>query len=390
MVAEQLRARQQDVVVVDNDGEMIAEAQVLGYLTLDGDATDEDVLLSAGVGRARVLVTALSNDAANVFITLTSRNLNQQLQIIARSEHQSTQKKLLQAGANRVVLPEAIGAARIATMITHPSTVELMEFVDGRSVLDVEVAELRVAPTSPLAGRSIGETDIRNRHQLLVVGVKQAIGEIVFNPGADFQLRSGDILILMGRVDDLERSAASSGYRAAAPSAKPQQRVFLAAAAEHDCRFGGQLLGAELRSDALDAAIVDVGPSLLHRAPGVALGFGQAGFDQGVDDVQARAGQPVARQFAAGHVGKNLGQAARRRARRSRRRRRSRSPAELRPGRRRREPAGSVLRPAASDFPAPGLRLCARRRAARFRRRGNSVRKRRHLPASASSTLNQY
>jgi voltage-gated potassium channel len=205
MVAEQLRSRRQDLVVVDVDSAMIADAQSQGYLTLEGDATDEEVLLSAGVGRARCLVTALSNDAANVFITLTSRNLNERLQIIARSEHQSTQKKLMQAGANRVVLPEAIGAARIATMITHPSTVELMEFVDGRSVLDVEVAEMRVGTASPLSGRSLGESDIRNRHQLLVVGIKQVVGDIVFNPGADFEIRSGDILIMMGRVDDLER-----------------------------------------------------------------------------------------------------------------------------------------------------------------------------------------
>ena len=205
MVAEQLRSRGRDLVVVDVDDAMIADALAQGYLTLEGDATDEDVLIRAGVHRARCLVTALSNDAANVFITLTSRNLNERLQIIARSEHQSTQKKLVQAGANRVVLPEAIGAARIATMITHPSTVELMEFVDGRSVLDVEVAEMRVATTSSLAGRSIRESDIGKKHQLLVVGVKQVIGDIVFNPGADFEIRAGDILIVMGRVDDIER-----------------------------------------------------------------------------------------------------------------------------------------------------------------------------------------
>ncbi len=205
MVAEQLRSRNRDLVVVDVDDAMIADALAQGYLTLAGDATDEDVLIRAGVHRARCLVTALSNDAANVFITLTSRNLNERLQIIARSEHQTTQKKLIQAGANRVVLPEAIGAARIATMITHPSTVELMEFVDGRSVLDVEVAEMRVPTTSSLAGHSIREADIGKKHQLLVVGVKQVAGDIVFNPGADFEIRAGDILIVMGRVDDLER-----------------------------------------------------------------------------------------------------------------------------------------------------------------------------------------
>ena len=205
MVAEQLRNRHQELVVVDNDGEMIAEAQTHGYLTLVGDATDEDVLLSAGIGRASCLVTALFERCGQ---RVHHAHVAQSQPAAANHCPQRTSKhaeKARSGGRNRVVLPEAIGAARIATMITHPSTVELMEFVDGRSVLDVEVAELRVAVASSLAGRSIGESDIRNRHQLLVVGVKQAVGEIVFNPGADFQLRGGDILIVMGRLDDLER-----------------------------------------------------------------------------------------------------------------------------------------------------------------------------------------
>jgi len=159
-------------VVLDNDPEVLAEAQNIGHLVLLGDGTEEEVLVAAGVERAQCLVTALPNDAANVFIMLTSRNLNRDLQIIARGEYQTTEKKLLQAGANRVVLPAAIGALRMAAMITRPSTIELMELVGGKSVLDVEIDEIAVSATSTLVGKTIVDAEARRRHGLLVVAVK--------------------------------------------------------------------------------------------------------------------------------------------------------------------------------------------------------------------------
>ena len=110
-VAEELHRHQQEFVLVEHSAERVAEAENLGYLVLNGDAREEDVLEAVGVKRAKTLVTALNTDADNVFITLTSRELNPKLHIIARGELPSTRKKLLQAGADRVVLPAAIGAA---------------------------------------------------------------------------------------------------------------------------------------------------------------------------------------------------------------------------------------------------------------------------------------
>ena len=211
LLAEQLHKNGQTFVVVDIDPGAVAEATNLGYLALAGDATEEDLLCSAGVQRARCLVTALSNDAANVFITLTSRNLNPGLQIIARGEHLTTQKKLLQAGANRVVLPAMIGASRMSAMITHPSTVELMELVAGQSVLDVEINELVVAAGSSLVGQTIRQFDIRRKHELLVVAVKQASGAMLFNPDADLSLAAGDVIVVMGRADNIERFRSEFG-----------------------------------------------------------------------------------------------------------------------------------------------------------------------------------
>jgi len=205
ILAQELQTKKQPLVVVDTDLEAVNEGQSQGLLALHGDATAEELLQTAGIERAKCLVTALPSDAANVFITLTARNMNPKLQIIARSEYQTTPKKLLQAGANRVVLPSAIGALRIAAMITHPSTVELMELVAGHSVLDVEVDELVVQGGSGLIGKTIAQSHTRHQHGLLIVAVKKAEGNMIFNPNSDLAFAEGDIVIVMGRVEDIER-----------------------------------------------------------------------------------------------------------------------------------------------------------------------------------------
>jgi voltage-gated potassium channel len=205
ILAHELQVKQQPLVIVDNEMERVNEAQAQGFLAVHGDATAEEMLELAGVTRAKCLVTALPSDAANVFITLTARNINSKLQIIARSESQPTAKKLMQAGATRVVLPATIGALRIAAMITHPSTVELMELVAGHSVLDVEVDELVVPAGSKLVGKTIAQSHTRHQHGLLIVAVKKAAGSMVFNPDSDLAFAEGDIVIVMGRVEDIER-----------------------------------------------------------------------------------------------------------------------------------------------------------------------------------------
>lgn len=205
ILCAELKRQQVPLVVVDRDSALTAEATAAGYLSYQGDATEEETLLAVGVQRAKSLVTALPGDADNVFITLTSRNLNDRLQIVARGELPSTQKKLLQAGASRVVLPAAIGALRMAAMITKPSTVELMELFAGKNLLDVEVDELSIAETCPLVGKTVHETETRRRHGLLVVAVKRTDGNMVFNPGADFRFSPGDVIIVMGKPDDIGR-----------------------------------------------------------------------------------------------------------------------------------------------------------------------------------------
>lgn len=211
LLCDELHRARRGFVVIEADPTRVAGAIKLGYLVVNGNATEEDALRQAGIERATSLVTALPGDSDNVFITLTARNLNRNLQIISRGEFPSTQKKLLQAGADRVVLPATIGAQRIAHMLTRPSVVEFLEIVAGRSTLDFEVDEFSVAAGSWLAGKTVQEAEARRKHGLLIVAVKREGQGMIFNPDADFALHPGDTVIVMGKSDDIARFRQAAG-----------------------------------------------------------------------------------------------------------------------------------------------------------------------------------
>ncbi|NQU25163.1 MAG: NAD-binding protein [Candidatus Nealsonbacteria bacterium] len=205
ILAKELERHKQQFVIIEGDEDRIKEATALGYLALAGDATEEDALRRAGVERASRLVTTLPRDADNVFITLTGRNINPKLMIIARGELPSTEKKLIQAGADRVVLPAAAGALRMAAMITRPAAIELIEVVSGRQLAGVEVDELTIPEGSPLAGTTISEVQARSRHGVLVVAFRGPDGTLEFNPGSDGIFQAGAGVIVMGRTEDIDR-----------------------------------------------------------------------------------------------------------------------------------------------------------------------------------------
>lgn len=203
ILADDLRSTGRPFVVIDNDPERIVQATDHKLLCLSGDASEEETLLQAGVKQAAALVTGLPSDAANVFITLTSRNLNPDLQIIARAEHTSTEKKLRQAGADRVVMPALVGARQMVRMITRPSTADLMELVTESTFSDYELDEIIVGPTSKAVGMTVRDTEAHRRHRLLVVAVQREHGKLLFNPEADYVFAAKDTVLLMGHSNDI-------------------------------------------------------------------------------------------------------------------------------------------------------------------------------------------
>jgi len=204
ILAGEMERQNKQFVIVEDDTDRLAEAAALNYLSIHGDASEEDTLERAGLEKATTLVTTLPRDADNVFITLTARNSNPDLQIIARGEYESTEKKLLQAGANRVVLPAATGAFRMAAMITRPSAVELIEVVAGRQIAEVDVDEFFLPKESLLVGNTIRDSKAGSRHNLLIVAIRRGGGDLEFNPPAHHKFEAGDSVIIMGRLKNIE------------------------------------------------------------------------------------------------------------------------------------------------------------------------------------------
>ncbi len=203
MLSSDLRHSKREFVIVESDTERFEDAKSQGCLCICGDATSDEVLLSAGIERARTLVSALPNDANNVFITLTARTLSPKVQILSRAEHPTTERKLLQAGASKVIMPAIIGAHRLERLITRPSTAHLIELVSESNLLDLELDEITLPDDCRLIGVTVAETEASRKHKLLVVAIKKSDNDMVFNPGATYTFQTGDIAIVMGRSEDI-------------------------------------------------------------------------------------------------------------------------------------------------------------------------------------------
>lgn len=192
-------------LLIERTGDQVAEFEELGILHLIGDATEEKLLHSAGIERAKALVSTIPSDAENVYITLTARQMAPKAQIIARAEQPSTQRKLLLAGANHVVLPAAIGASRIAALLTSPTAVEFTELVTQRSRLAIQLEEIAVSELGPMVGQSLRDADIGRKTGVMVVAIKRTDGQVEFPPTGHAPLAAGDVLVLLGRRENLDR-----------------------------------------------------------------------------------------------------------------------------------------------------------------------------------------
>ncbi len=207
MLAADLHAGGVAFVVLERDETRVTEARAQGFLALQADATEEAALITAGVERARILATVLPDDAANVFITLSARSLNARLNIIARGEAQSTERKLLHAGANRVVLPAHIGAERIAELILYDRTAALLResaemqgFERTLHTLGLNLDVMTAAPQSPAVGRTVAEVEHAADGAFFVVQINRRDGTTLSHPDPALRIEAGDGLVLIGRV----------------------------------------------------------------------------------------------------------------------------------------------------------------------------------------------
>lgn len=213
-LAHELAQAREGFVIVERDPAKFALAQASGYACLTADAADEASLQAAGIDRARVLATVLPSDASNVFITLSARSLNPGLQIIARGEVPATERKLIHAGADKVVLPMHIGAERIAEMIIYPTTAQsldestsLRELKRGLHDIGLELEALTVPANSALAGASVGDIERQGKGGFFIVQVERPGSPIFSRPGRHFVIDAGDTVILVMRGNNVAAGA---------------------------------------------------------------------------------------------------------------------------------------------------------------------------------------
>lgn len=209
IVSEELISEGEPHVIVTDDPEAAENLREEGRLVVQGDATEDEVLEEAGVKRAKGLVASVSSDVANLYITLTAREMslndNPDLYILARAAEDKAIRKLRHAGANRVVSPYHIGGTRLAMALLRPTVFDYLEVLSHRKDIKLSIEELSVEAASPLAGKVLRETPIRREYDLIVIGVLDYEGRMVFNPGPEQPLTPGDRLILLGDKDKIGR-----------------------------------------------------------------------------------------------------------------------------------------------------------------------------------------
>ncbi|MHC4561862.1 MAG: potassium channel family protein [Planctomycetota bacterium] len=197
-VADDLTEAGHQVVVVEADPDRTALAEQAGLLYVRGDAQEEDVLEAAGVERAKILIAALRTDADNVFVTLSARQANASLRIVARAKQEASRKKLLHAGASGVVCAQTISARRISGLVLRPAVIELMDM--AREGLDLDVSQLEIDAGSPLAGKTLAELELPRRTGAHIVAIRKADGRAAYAPGPETQLEAADTLVFIGEL----------------------------------------------------------------------------------------------------------------------------------------------------------------------------------------------
>jgi voltage-gated potassium channel len=194
-------------IVIERDPQRVAELIELGVIVLVRDATLEESLREAGVEHARGLAACLPDDADNVYVVLTARDLNPTMHIVARAAEEQAEPKLIRAGANRVVAPTIIGGHRMAMALTKPAVDDFLGSITANK-LELAFEQLEVEPQSILAGQKLSETTIRSELDIVVVSIRRSDGKIVFNPSGEATIESGDLLIAIGHAESLMKLAA--------------------------------------------------------------------------------------------------------------------------------------------------------------------------------------
>lgn len=208
-ICKELSAKPLPFVVIEKNPEFIATLLREGVMAIEGDATQDEVLVQAGIERAKALVSVVGSDTENLYIVLTARGLNKDLYIVARAGEEGSEQKLLRAGANRVSSPYLIGGMQVAQALIRPAVVDFLELATASEHLDLQMEEFTIGKGSRFDGRAVCDCGVDHDRGLIVIAVKRSSGHMEFNPGKEVLLGGGDKLIVLGQPESLKRLEAT-------------------------------------------------------------------------------------------------------------------------------------------------------------------------------------
>lgn len=205
--ARTLKNHKRSFVVIEKDESLFEKSHLIvpDLMYLIGDSTNDEILTKAGVERAAALITALPDDAANVFIVLTVRALNKNIQIISRASNDNSIPKLKMAGADNIIMPDKIGGSHMATLVSKPDVIEFMDFLsseDGESV-NMESVPFETLPKK-LQNKSLQEVMEWHKTGVSCLGIKNSDGKFIINPPADTVVAEGSKVIVFGTKVQIE------------------------------------------------------------------------------------------------------------------------------------------------------------------------------------------
>jgi len=201
-VADELLKAKKDFVVIDNKEDDLKEIGKFPYLI--GDATDDEILIEAGIKKAKGLVASLKDDSDNLFVTLSARGLNKDIFIATRCLEENSEKKLYRAGANKVIMPLIQLGKRFAKLLINPDITSFLDIVSGESEVDLTMDELEIEEGSELEGKNLRNSSIRERTNGMVIAIRKEKYRLIVNPSVNEVINKGDVLIVICELDQLE------------------------------------------------------------------------------------------------------------------------------------------------------------------------------------------
>nr|WP_163327772.1 potassium channel protein [Desulfurobacterium thermolithotrophum] len=193
-------------VVIEKDKARIEETKTKypNLIYIIGDATQDEVLIKAGIKSAANLIVATADDADNLFITLSAKNLNPKLRIVARANREENVLKLKRAGATEVILPNVIGGLRMASLAIRPSVVTFLDIVTHHGEIDLRLEEVKIPKGSPFHGKLLKDLEIPKKTGVIVISIKRGDGSFILNPTSTTMILEGDSLIIIGTREQAE------------------------------------------------------------------------------------------------------------------------------------------------------------------------------------------